>query len=62
MSYSEDVLYEVLEEVKVKGLEKDFYKKLDEFKHQPKHKHKQAHEKWLYALYRITGGKSLKKY
>ena len=38
MSYSEDVLYEVLEEVKVKGLEKDFYKKLDEFKHQPKHK------------------------
>jgi len=62
MSYSEDILYEILEEVKKIGLEKEFDLKLDEFRNQPKHKHKLAHEKWSYALYRIKGGKSLKKY
>tara|TARA_R110000796_G_scaffold182264_1_gene298815 strand:+ start:727 stop:915 length:189 start_codon:yes stop_codon:yes gene_type:complete len=62
MGYSEDVLYEILEEVKIKGLVKEFYEKLDKFKDQPKHKHKRAHEIWSYALYRIKGGKSLIKY
>jgi len=62
MGYSEDILYEILEEVKEKGIKKEFDQKLKEFEDQPKHKYKQAHEKWSYALYRIKGGKSLKKY
>ncbi len=62
MAHSEDVLYEVYNEVENKGMREVFDKQLDKMKGQNKHKFKTVCEKWEYALYRIKGGKPLNKY
>ena len=56
MSYAEDKLHEVFEEVKGLGVRKEFDAQLKKMSYQDKHKDKRVHEKWEYALYRIKGG------
>ena len=57
---TEDILYEVYNEVNNKGLRPQFEKQLSKMKDQDKHKYKTVSERWEYALYRIKGGKSKK--
>mgnify|MGYP003625481197 CR=1 FL=1 len=62
MSYSEDVLNEVFEEVRELGIRIEFDLQLAKMKLQDKHKFKRSYEKWEYALYRVKGGPSQGKY
>tara|TARA_Y100000385_G_C12697694_1_gene469172 strand:+ start:179 stop:367 length:189 start_codon:yes stop_codon:yes gene_type:complete len=62
MSYAEDKLNEVFEEVKGLGVRKEFDAQLKKMSYQNKHKYKRVHEKWEYALYRIKGGMSRDDY
>lgn len=62
MSYAEDKLNEVFEEVNTLGARKEFEEQLKKMQNQEKHKFKRPHEKWEYALYRIKGGKSQNDY
>jgi hypothetical protein len=62
MSYSEDKLYEVFEEVQKLGIKAEFDEQLKKMQSQEKHKHKRIYEKWEYALYRIQGGKPKERY
>ena len=61
MSYTEDTMHEVYNEVESGGLRGEFDKQVSRMKGQDKHKFKTVCEKWEYALYRIKGGKSLDK-
>jgi hypothetical protein len=56
MSYSEDRLYEIFDEVNNLGVKDQFDAQLEKMKLQKKHLHKPMHDKWEYALYRIKGG------
>jgi len=58
MSYTEDILYEIYEEVHACGLKEKFDAQLAKMKSQDKHKFKNISEQWEYALYRIKGGPS----
>ena len=62
MSYSEDILNEVFEEVRELGVRMEFDLQLKKMKFQEKHKYKRPYEKWEYALYRVKGGLSQKEY
>jgi len=58
MSYTEDVLHEIYEEVHSCGLKEKFDAQLAKMKNQDKHKFKNVRERWEYALHRIKGGAS----
>tara|TARA_R110000803_G_scaffold157707_1_gene222006 strand:+ start:251 stop:439 length:189 start_codon:yes stop_codon:yes gene_type:complete len=62
MSYSEDKLNEVFEEVRELGIREEFDLQLKKMQFQEKHKFKRPYEKWEYALYRIKGGPSQGNY
>ena len=62
MSYTEDVLHTIYNEVETLGIREEFDKQVEKMTNQEKHKHKTSCERWEYALYRIKGGESLKKY
>ena len=51
----EDGIMEIYNEVKEKGLQKEFDKQLEKMRTQSKHNHKTANERWDYALRRIKG-------
>jgi len=53
---SEDQLMEIYNEVELKGLRLQFDKQLKKMRTQSKHKHKEAHELWDYALSRVKEG------
>ena len=49
----EDTLWFIYEEVEKKGLRKKFDKQVKKMETQEKHKYKEVHEVWEYALKRI---------
>ena len=59
---SEDQMMEIYNEVELKGLRLKFDKQLKKMRTQNKHKHKEAHELWDYALSRVKGGPPREKY
>tara|TARA_B110000977_G_C10745154_1_gene364540 strand:+ start:255 stop:440 length:186 start_codon:yes stop_codon:yes gene_type:complete len=61
MSYTEDIITEIYNEVESKGLRRDFDKQIKRMSEQKKHKFKSISERWEYALYRIKGGEALNK-
>ena len=61
-SYQEDELYNLYNEIERRELRSEFNNQINKMKGQDKHKHKTNVEKWEYALYRITGGVSKKRY
>ena len=49
----EDTLWFIYEEVEKKGLRKKFDKQVKKIEAQEKHKYKEVHEVWEYALKKI---------
>jgi hypothetical protein len=62
MSYAEDRLNDVFEEVQSLNVKNKFDEQLKKMQYQDKHKYKRPHEKWEYALYRVKGGESKETY
>ena len=52
-SQSEDTMWFIYEEVEKNGLRKKFDKQLKKMETQEKHKYKEVHEVWEYALNKI---------
>ena len=53
----EDTLWFIYEEVEKKGLRKKFDKQVKKMDTQEKHKHKEVHEVWEYALNKVKNGR-----
>ena len=54
MSYSEDRLYEIFDEVNNLGVKDQFDAQLEKMKHQPKHQYKEVRDRWSYAHNKVT--------
>lgn len=50
----EDFWWDVTEDIKNKGLQKEFDAQLEKMNHQDKHKYKDTREKWSYAWSKVT--------
>jgi len=59
-SNQEETLINIHTEVTQSNLWPEFNAQLEKMSSQPKHKFKNAAEKWEYALYRVKGGSSEK--
>ena len=50
----EDFWWDVTEDIKNKGLQKEFDAQLEKMSHQDKHKYKDTRDKWAYAWSKVT--------
>ena len=50
----EDFWWDVTEDIKNKGLQKEFDAQLKKMSHQDKHKYKDTRDKWAYAWSKVT--------
>ena len=53
----EDTLWFIYEEVEKKGLRRKFDKQVKKMETQEKHKYKEVHEVWEYALNKVKNGR-----
>ena len=53
----EDTLWFIYEEVEKKGLRRKFDKQVKKMETQEKHKYKEVHEVWEYALKQVKNGR-----
>ena len=54
MGYTEDILYEIYEDIDKKGLKSQFNTQIEKMLFQHKHKHKTPKEMWEYAHHKVT--------
>ena len=62
MAHSEDILFEVYNEVEDSGMRIEFDDQINKMLCQDKHRFKSICERWEYALYRIKGGPPKDRY
>lgn len=53
MGHYEDIYMEIMEQVKEKGIEKEFQAQLDKMQRQEKHKYKEVRDRWSYAYNKV---------
>ena len=54
MGHYEDLFYEIHDDIKSKGLNKEFQAQLEKMKHQPKHQYKEVRDRCSYAHNKVT--------
>ena len=54
MGHYEDLWYEIHDDIKNKGLNKEFEAQLEKMRSQDKHKYKEVRDRWCYAHNKVV--------
>ena len=54
MGHYEDLWYEIHDDIKKRGLNKEFDAQLEKMRSQDKHKHKEVRDRWSYAHSKVV--------